>query len=291
MSTSTTPTSAGARRWRTTCSTSAPTTARASGTGVAENSRAATHTASRRRCGPLGQHAELLGCGRPRRGLGQRHQLGCGPPRPVAACGAVISHSWPGAGYFGLFNELAQAVNNLSQHNVFVAVAAGNGRSGGDLLVRPVLGQGRPRGAAVRGREPARERRTGTDRHGQRPERHRPAGRRRHAGLRTLPDTYKGWSTVGGDVYAPGFPVKTIKELPNAHNSPFVTDCGTSYAAPMAAGVAALYKATYGETPSPTVKEWIIAHATPGAITNNPPQEGNEANTFTPNRLLNTGGL
>ncbi|NUP34939.1 MAG: hypothetical protein HOU01_24980 [Streptomycetaceae bacterium] len=59
----------------------------------------------------------------------------------------------------------------------------------------------------------------------------------------------------------------------------------------MAAGVAALYKATYGETPSPAVKAWIIAYATQGAITNNPPQEGNEPNTFTPNRLLSTGVL
>lgn len=210
------------------------------------------------------------------------------PSRPSVA---VISHSWPGAGYFGLFNELAQAVNNLSQHNVFVAVAAGNVGSAVTYSFGPFWVTAGPNVQRYAVENPPANSGQALIVMGSAPNDTVPLGDAATPGCGTLPDTFKGWSAVGGDLYAPGFPVKTIKELPNAHNSPFISDCGTSYAAPMAAGVAALYKATYGETPSPTVKAWIIAHATQGAITNNPPQEGTDPNTITPNRLLNTGGL
>lgn len=54
---------------------------------------------------------------------------------------------------------------------------------------------------------------------------------------------------------------------------------GTSMASPHFAGVAALYKATFGDAASATVSNWIISNATAGVITGNP--------SGTPNRLLN----
>jgi subtilisin family serine protease len=59
---------------------------------------------------------------------------------------------------------------------------------------------------------------------------------------------------------------------------------GTSMAAPHAAGVAALYKQTFGDAPSAAVEKWIIDNATPGVV-----RGGGIGGT--PNRLLNTGGL
>ena len=58
---------------------------------------------------------------------------------------------------------------------------------------------------------------------------------------------------------------------------------GTSFAAPHVTGVAALYKATFGDAPSDVVAKWIIDRATAGAITGNP--------GGTPNRLLYKSGL
>ena len=49
-------------------------------------------------------------------------------------------------------------------------------------------------------------------------------------------------------------------------------------ASPHVAGVAALYKATFGNAPSATVASWIFTNATAGVITGNP--------SGTPNRLL-----
>ena len=59
---------------------------------------------------------------------------------------------------------------------------------------------------------------------------------------------------------------------------------GTSMAAPHAAGVAALYKQTYGDAPSDVVEQWIVDHATPGVV-----DGGGTGGTQ--NLLLNTGGL
>jgi subtilisin family serine protease len=59
---------------------------------------------------------------------------------------------------------------------------------------------------------------------------------------------------------------------------------GTSMAAPHAAGVAALYKQTFGDASAATVTTWIVGHATRGAVA-----DGSRGGT--PNLLLNTGGL
>ncbi|WP_371617653.1 S8 family serine peptidase [Streptomyces sp. NBC_00454] len=192
---------------------------------------------------------------------------------------AVFAHNWNGFGYYGLMNEVSVAINNLAQSGVFVAVSAGNPTDAGWLF--PAANQR----YAVE--NPPANASQALVVMGTAPDDTVPLGLVPNPGC----NNYKAWSAVGGDIYAPGFPVKTIKEVPNAHNSPFVNDCGTSYAAPMAAGVGALYKATYGDAPSATVKSWITAHATQGAVTNNPPQDGGNTNTFTPNLLLNTGGL
>ncbi|MGH7522104.1 MAG: S8 family peptidase [Gemmatimonadales bacterium] len=53
---------------------------------------------------------------------------------------------------------------------------------------------------------------------------------------------------------------------------------GTSMASPHFAGVAVLYKATFGDAPSGTVSSWIVTNATNGVITGNP--------AGTPNKLL-----
>jgi subtilisin family serine protease len=49
-------------------------------------------------------------------------------------------------------------------------------------------------------------------------------------------------------------------------------------ASPHVAGVAALYKATFGNASSSTIRTWLINNATAGVITGNP--------SGTPNRLL-----
>ena len=88
------------------------------------------------------------------------------------------------------------------------------------------------------------------------------------------------WSSAGGacvDLYAPGLAVDTVK----ADGTATATD-GTSLAAPMVAGVAALYKETYGDTPTSVIDAWLKANAL-SVITGTP--------TGTPNLLLNTGGL
>lgn len=53
---------------------------------------------------------------------------------------------------------------------------------------------------------------------------------------------------------------------------------GTSMASPHVAGVAVLYKDTFGDAASGTVSNWIVTNATTGVITGNP--------AGTPNRLL-----
>jgi len=49
-------------------------------------------------------------------------------------------------------------------------------------------------------------------------------------------------------------------------------------ASPHFAGVAVLYKATFGDQPSTTVSSWIVSNSTSGVITGNP--------AGTPNKLL-----
>jgi subtilisin family serine protease len=61
------------------------------------------------------------------------------------------------------------------------------------------------------------------------------------------------------------------------------TISGSSMASPHVAGVAALYKATYGNASSAAIDTWIKTNATAGVITGNP--------TGTPNRLLYKAAL
>jgi subtilisin family serine protease len=58
---------------------------------------------------------------------------------------------------------------------------------------------------------------------------------------------------------------------------------GTSMASPHVAGVAALYRATYGNVPSSTIASWLTTNATSGIVHGNP--------AGTPNRLLYKGAL
>ena len=80
------------------------------------------------------------------------------------------------------------------------------------------------------------------------------------------------------DTYAPGVAVQSTW-LAGGTN----TISGTSMASPHVAGVAALYKGTYGDAPSATVDSWVKSNATVGVIV------GNHAGT--PNRLLYKAGL
>ncbi|WP_420130005.1 S8 family peptidase [Longimicrobium sp.] len=88
-------------------------------------------------------------------------------------------------------------------------------------------------------------------------------------------DARAGFSNYGGctDIYAPGVNV-TSSWIGSATN----TISGTSMASPHAAGVGALYKASFGDAASSTIVTWIINQATTGVITSNP--------AGTPNRLL-----
>jgi subtilisin family serine protease len=97
----------------------------------------------------------------------------------------------------------------------------------------------------------------------------------------TIEDERADSSSTGEcvDLYAPG--TRIVSTYPGDDTASYT---GTSMSAPHAAGVAALYKETFGDAPSATVEQWIVDHATPGVIEN-----GGVGNT--PNLLLNTGGL
>lgn len=88
-------------------------------------------------------------------------------------------------------------------------------------------------------------------------------------------DTRASFSNSGScvEVYAPGVSV-TSTWMGGGTN----TISGTSMASPHVAGVAALYKATYGDASSATINTWMINNATPNVIKSNP--------TGTANRLL-----
>jgi subtilisin family serine protease len=80
------------------------------------------------------------------------------------------------------------------------------------------------------------------------------------------------------DTYAPGASISSASLQGGS-----VTMSGTSMAAPHVAGVAALYKATYGESTSGAVHSWVVQNATPGVVTANI--------SGTPNVLLFTNAL
>jgi subtilisin family serine protease len=79
-------------------------------------------------------------------------------------------------------------------------------------------------------------------------------------------------------IYAPGVAIPSTV-LRNGIS----TFSGTSMAAPHVAGVAAMYKATFGDHHFSTIRSWLTNNATSGVITGNPPN--------TPNLLLYTNGL
>ncbi len=97
----------------------------------------------------------------------------------------------------------------------------------------------------------------------------------------TIDDRRAESSSTGScvDVYAPGTGI--VSTVPGGGTASYT---GTSMAAPHAAGVAALYKQTFGDTASSAVEEWIVDNATEGVV------EGGGTGG-TPNLLLSTGGL
>jgi subtilisin family serine protease len=66
-------------------------------------------------------------------------------------------------------------------------------------------------------------------------------------------------------LYAPGVNIKSTWL-----GGLTMTQSGTSFSAPHVTGVAALYKATFGDAPADTVAKWITTNATAGTITGNP---------------------
>jgi subtilisin family serine protease len=139
----------------------------------------------------------------------------------------------------GLNTALNTAATNLANSGVFLAVAAGNENQNA-CNVSPASASGTLTVAAS-----------------------------------TSTDAKASYSNWGGcvDVYAPGSSI-TSTWLNSGTN----TISGTSMASPHAAGVAALYKGTFGDAASSTVVSWIINNATANVITGNP--------SGTPNRLL-----
>src|SRR3989449_1703798 len=126
---------------------------------------------------------------------------------------------------------LDQAVTNLSNSGVFLAVAAGNDNV--DACTES------PSGAPSVFTVAASEK---TD----------------------AKASYSNWGTCV-EAYAPG---SSIKSTCLAGTT--MTLSGTSMATPHVVGGAALYKATNGNQPSRTVANWLITNATSGVITGNP---------------------
>src|SRR5687768_14292361 len=139
----------------------------------------------------------------------------------------------------GYSSSLNTAANNLSNSGVFVAVAAGNSN------------------ANACNYSPAS------------------ASAVTSVASSTSSDAKSSFSNYGSctHLYAPGSSI-TSTWLNGGTN----TISGTSMASPHVAGVAALYKATYGNASSSTIRTWLINNSTSGVITGNP--------SGTPNRLL-----
>ena len=144
----------------------------------------------------------------------------------------------------GLSSTLNTAINNLANSGVFVAVAAGNENQNA-CNVSPASAASATTVAAS-----------------------------------TSTDAKASYSTYGScvDLYAPGSSI-TSTWLNGGTN----TISGTSMASPHVAGVAALYKGTYGDAASSTIDSWIKTNSTANVITGNV--------TGTPNRLLYKAAL
>ena len=139
----------------------------------------------------------------------------------------------------GLSTALNDATTNLWNSGVFVAVAAGNDNVDA-CTASPASATGAFTAAAS----------TKTD----------------------AKASYSNWGTCV-EAYAPGSAI-----VSDFLGGTTMSLSGTSMASPHFAGVAVLYKATFGDQPSATVSSWIISNSTSGVITGNP--------GGTPNRLL-----
>jgi subtilisin family serine protease len=144
----------------------------------------------------------------------------------------------------GYSSTLNTAINNLANSGVFVAVAAGNENQNA-CNVSPASAASATTVAAS-----------------------------------TSTDAKASYSNYGScvDLYAPGSSI-TSTWLNGGTN----TISGTSMASPHVAGVAALYKATYGNAATSTIDSWIKTNSTANVITGNV--------TGTPNRLLYKAAL
>jgi subtilisin family serine protease len=136
----------------------------------------------------------------------------------------------------GASTSLDNAVTNLSNLGVFVAVASGNS------------------GANACNYSPAR------------------AGYNTAVATVNASDRYDrraSFSNYGSctDLYAPGVSITSAWYSSNTATN---TISGTSMASPHVAGVGALYKAHYGNVSSATVHNWIINNSTPNVISGNP---------------------
>ncbi|MHB1074308.1 MAG: S8 family peptidase [Gemmatimonadaceae bacterium] len=144
----------------------------------------------------------------------------------------------------GYSSALNTAVNNLAAGGVFVAVAAGNENQDACNV------------------SPASAAYTTT------------------VAASTSTDARASYSNYGGcvDLYAPGSSI-TSTWLNGGTN----TISGTSMATPHVTGVAAMYKATYGDASYSTIRSWLTSNATTSVIAGNV--------SGTPNRLLYKAGL
>ena len=144
----------------------------------------------------------------------------------------------------GFSSSQNTAVNNLANSGVFIAVAAGNSN------------------ADACNSSPAS------------------AANATTVAASTSTDAKASYSNFGAcvDLYAPGSSI-TSTWLNSGTN----TISGTSMASPHVAGVAVLYKATYGDASYSTIRSWLTTNATASVISGNP--------SGTPNKLLYKAGL